>query len=154
MAYPTDDPTVEAILANIRTTLLSIQGAPTYRTTVAGAEHVALNAVDIKSHPFVAIGPPEFTFSDGQYRLIATGMTLTLLAVVHTQTETTKALRNIMHDVSLAMRADHTRGGYAKDTHVTAAIPDVPDPDHPLAAVELTLSVDYRHLTTDPSTPL
>lgn len=154
MAYPDDDPTVEAILDNIRTTLLAIQGAPSYRTSLMGAEHVALNAVDVKTWPFVAIGPPEFTFSDGQYRVIATGMTLTLLGVVHTQTDTVKALRNLMYDVGLAMRADHTRGGYAKDTHVTGAIPDVPDPNSPLAAVELTLSVDFRHLTTDPSTPL
>ncbi len=154
MAYPTDDPTIEAILDNVRTTLLSIQGGPTYRTTILGAEHVGLNEVDIKSHPFVAIGPPQFTFSDSQYRVIANSLTLTLLAVVKTQTDTMKALRNLMADVGLAMRADHTRGGYAKDTHVTGAIPDVPDPTHPLAAVELSVSIDYRHLTTDPSSPL
>lgn len=154
MAYPTDDPIRKKILANIRTTLLAIQAGATYRTTVRGVEHLGLNEVDIKTYPFVAIGPPQFRFDDGQYRRIAVEMTLTLLLVIRTQTSTVETMHDFLEDVSLAMRADVTRGGFALDTHVRGDSPDVPDGTHPVFATEVELAISYRHLNTDPALQL
>lgn len=154
MSYPTDDPVADLILANIKSTLESIQAGATYRNSVKKVAHVALNSAEFTSFPAIAIGPPSFRMSDSQSRRIAVDMSLVLGLVVHSSTDPAKAARSLFEDVSLALRADVTRGDNASDTHVLSNSPQVPDISDPVFGTEVEIHVHYRHLDTDPATGL
>lgn len=154
MTYPTDPPIRKLILDNVRTTLAAIEPGGGFRTTVKRAEHIGLNALDLVTYPFIAIGPPSFSYEDSQYRKMAVEMTITLLLVVRTSTEAVETMHDFLEDVSLALRADVTRGGYAIDTHIRRDTPAVPVVSEPVFSTEVEVAISYRYLATDPSTPL
>lgn len=154
MSYPTDPPIRKLILDNVKTTLEGINGAGSYRSTVQKVAHIGLNALDIQTYPFVAIGPPSFRFDDGQYSKISVELTLTLLLVIRTATNATDTLHDLLEDVGLALRADVTRGGYAVDTHLRGDNQFVPEISEPIYGTEVEVAITYRHLNTDPAAAL
>lgn len=61
------------------------------------------------------------------------------------------ALNTIAADIEKAVRVDITRGGYAEQTHLDAVVFGDTD-DGTITAVQITVSVDYKVLKTDPFT--
>ena len=103
---------------------------------------------------FVAIAPPSNTYSDENFRKISVEMRLSMMLALRTQTNPVDKMRDFFEDVSLALRADITRGGSAIDTHVLSELPQVPDITDPVYGNEIEVSIIYRYLNTDPATPL
>lgn len=151
MAYPTDDTVRQKILENVATTLEGINGAGTYRTAVQKVAVVGLNAMEVSTYPFIAVGIPRYEFDDGVYPLISTDMRFSLLLVIRTGTNAVAAMHDFLSDVQLALQADVTRGGYAGDTHVRGDAPFVPEDSSPIYGTEVEIHVQYRHHRTDPA---
>lgn len=154
MSYPTDNPIRDGILSNLRSTLLLIQAGATYRSSVKSVEFVAHNSEEFATFPSIGIGPASYRMSDSQYRRISVDMSLTLMLVVHSSTDPAKAARDLFEDVSLALRADVTRGGYAIDTHVLSDNPQAPGIGDPVFGTEVEINILYRHQDNDPAAPL
>ena len=77
-------------------------------------------------------------------RTLLRSLVLTVEAYVKANTNYDETLDTIEDEVRTALYADLTRGGFAKDTRITAFSANFSDEgDQPIAYAELTVEIDY-----------
>lgn len=152
MSYPTGTPVDELIVQDIVTTLEAID-APTYHNTVLHVErYQALNEQQVYEFPVVLLGVPVITWSDSISPLLEGVLRMTLRAVVEDLETHQQSLAWIAADIRKALLADVTRSGNAVDTKVLSQEPFmVIDASGPVAAVDISIQVRFRHDYDDPN---
>lgn len=80
----------------------------------------------------------------GSSRSVERSLVVTVEAYVQGTTGYDDQIDQIASEVEAALATDVTRGGYAKDTRITAFDADYSaDPDQPVAYASITVEVDY-----------
>jgi hypothetical protein len=152
MAYdPAQDTIREKILKNIKTTLESIQGPPTYKHRVLKVERFMGNMMEFSSFPSVAIVPGVTTSDDARLGMIEHVLHVSLLLMVKSsswKTETEK----LIAECRVAMLSDWTRGGVALTTRGTGEDVMDSEPSSDLGGAKMDFEVHYRTRYHDPGT--
>jgi len=115
------NPAIEAIMANLKTTLAGITVAAGFNTTVATVERVARNSNEADANPKPWIGlvkmaaPKPIAYPFGQYRCT---QPIAIFGYIEESNPETKAakLAKLEDDIIAAIHTDPTRGGVAITT--------------------------------------
>lgn len=142
------------MLENIRTTLLSIQGGPTYNHTIRNVVEFEAWDDDLMVFPSCMLIASSTTEEDSQFTDRQTiGMDFSVIAVLRdwVQSSARKQTSRLAADIKLALLADVTRGGYARDTHITRTERFHYDVGTgPRAGITLYGNVQFRHIRANP----
>lgn len=139
----------QLIRDNIVTTLtgLTTTGAKVYKSRVYPVNEAALPALAIytlsEDLSYLTINPP---------RTIDRQLTVAVEMYVKAVSAYDDTLDTICAEVEAALYADTTRGGYAKDTRISAFEADFSgDGDQPMMAGRLTVDVHYTSTEGSPT---
>lgn len=153
MAYPTGTPVREAILDNIVSTLEAI-AAPSYHTTVSAVHRLrGLNALSLTAFPAIMVSTPRADWDDTTHGLQIGSMHLTLRLALQGGADGQEQLSWFLDDVKVALLADYTRGGVARDTQITGDEAYQSDEATNVFGADIFVNVKFAHLYTDPNTP-
>jgi hypothetical protein len=159
VAYPTDNSVAQEIMDDLKSALQAINGAPNYRTTVRAGQVEVLGANPLQKNifPTAMLSAPRITWSDARFPLLMGTLFTTATLVAMNKTDPRGTIEDFVADAIQALAVvDHTRGGYARDTHVQDSeiyIPFGEDGEPlPIVSADLTISVNFAQLRTDPST--
>lgn len=147
------DPVEERILENIKTTLTGINGAPTYNTTVKQVVEFEAWDDDLITPACMVLAEAsqeeDSEFSDRQ--VVTLEFRIVAVLSQWTQSSARQATSRFAADIKLALLADITRGGHARDTHITRTERFHYDVQGgPRAGIVLYGNVQFRHLRNDP----
>lgn len=139
----------EKILDNLQTTLQAITVAGGYVNTIASVQKWAQSGNALAALPTIIInaGPEDRENRPG----FITSCKLSVILDVYTvaATDTDAALNSLLGDITKALMADYTRGGYAVNTTIKSVIPFEAIEGQPYAGLIITVEIEYRHKLTD-----
>lgn len=154
MAYPTGTPVDEAILDDLVSTLQGI-ATPAYHSTVVSVERFSpSDATRIYEFPCLLVGTPIITWSDAINPLLEGVIRLVIRGVVEDLETHQQSLSWLAADIRAALLADVSRSGLAVDTKIVQqeAYMLIAEAGDPVAAVDVTVQIRFRHLYSDPNT--
>lgn len=155
MVYnPALDSIAERVLDNVETTLGTVNGGPTYSSSLVGrVRRWGGNVVEIASFPAAIIVPGNESSDDSQSGRISHVLSIDILLAVRDQ-NWKEAINKLVADTTVALTNDYTRGGNAMTTRIGSTEVYEGEMDGPLGSARLRLDVLYRTLYHDPTTPI
>lgn len=152
MAYPTGTPVRESIMDDIVTTLQAI-ATPSYHHDVAAVHRLQGDGtLDLYELPAVIVAPPLLSWSDDTNSIQRGEMRVTCRVALDDRIDHQQSLSWLMEDVKVALTADVTRGGFARDTNVLTDEPFMSDPSSGIAGGDFQVLVKFAHEYADPNT--
>lgn len=151
---PSRTPIRQLVLEDIEATLQAI-APPTFASTMADGQvrRYGVGRVTVSDYPGCVVVPLEETTDDRRTLLQEHLMTVALQFVVRSASWR-DALLALLADARVALLTDHTRGGNAAWTRITAEEVFDADASTPIASAQMTVQVLYRTAYDDPTTPL
>lgn len=155
MAYPAGSPVKERVLEHVKTTLAAIASPAYFTDVVAVKRQTSENpyvALDQAEFPAVLISVPTTSYDDGVNGILSASTNVSLRLVVQAREGVSSNIEQFISDVKAALLADWTRGGLALDTKIVGDEVLVPEEVTGYAVADVSLTLRWRHLYSDPNT--
>lgn len=150
----------ELIMKHIQATLQGVTVALGYANTLLAVERVLQAGQSLQSPmAYVLEGDDDIINSEasGQsglllHRTLNVGVVLVVQQDTATDSRSASEVMNsLIVDIQKAMQVDHTRGGYAIDTHESSISAVQIEEGQPVLSSTVAYRIDYRHRRTDPA---
>lgn len=146
----------EQILANVRTTLLGIDGTGSYFSTIPVVTRINEAGPNAASFPRIVIGEPDEQIGEHGAQFVTKATMNLTLAVWDRVASSTAGTRisELIADVQRAMAQDIKRGGLAQWTYAREVIPIEMAVAESVGVVGVLMRFEilYRYKTQDPNT--
>lgn len=149
----------EKIVKNIETTLKTISKANGYENDIKSVQRLLQSGQVVTDVPLLIIAEGDEDAEEGPLATaILTLKRLGVFVVVQTRHDeaidtraSDEILNTLRADVEKAMMVDHTRGGFAIDTHPPSSTALDTEEGQPEIASLMQFQIDYRHARQDPT---
>ena len=143
----------QKILDNMKTTLEGITVAAGYANDV-NVQEWQQKGNDLEpaaTTPVIVInmGPEEKEHKPSFIINCILDVVLDVWVISPANTET--KLNSLLGDIEKILAIDHTRGGYAENTHLINAVTFETVRGQPYAGITITVKIKYKHSSTDPT---
>lgn len=153
MAYPSGLPVDEQIVAALKTRFETIDGAPNYYYTVARVERYQPgNSALIREFPAIVLGQPQVTTEQTVAGRISNALEIVVRAALKDRETFSTSISKLSADIRRALYSDIQLGGVACWTRIKSEERfELIAEDAALAAVDILLTVHYRHPIDNPN---
>ncbi len=147
-------PIRENIMSNLITTLQAITTGNGYKNTIRGVFRYEQDGNSSVEQPFIEIIPvsEEIKQSPNPYATCTLSINIDVW-LRHDKSDyadsTDAYLITFLADITKALMADYTRGGYAVNTMIMGNFPFTTVEGQPYSGITVTVDILYRHLLND-----
>lgn len=155
MPYPSGLPVDEQIMAALKTRFESITGSPNYYNHVLRVERYQPgNLQVIREFPAIVLGQPQIATEQTVAGRISNDLEVIVRGALSDRETFSTSISKLSADIRRALYSDIQLGGVACWTRIKSEERyELIAENAVLAAVDVVLTVHYRHLLDDPNTP-